>query len=97
MIKHLENENYEDIIKEGLWIIDFYADWCGPCRMLMPVLEKLEENILKINVDNHSDIAQKFGVMSIPTLCFFKDGELKNKVIGFRNLDEIKEIIESVK
>lgn len=96
MLKHLENENMNDVIKEGLWIVDFYADWCGPCKMLGPVLETINENVLKINVDQHGDLAQQYGVMSIPTICFFKDGELKNKVIGFRNKEEIDNIIKNL-
>ena len=97
MIKHLDNENMEDIINNGLWIVDFYADWCGPCKMLGPILEDLEQNVLKINVDEHEDLAQKFGIMSIPTLIFFQNGEMKNKVIGFRNKEEILKIIEEIK
>ena len=96
MIKHLANENFCEIIKEGVWVVDFYAEWCGPCRMLAPVLEELKENVLKINVDEHEDLAQEFGVMSIPTLVFFKDGAEKQKIIGFRNLDELKEIIKDI-
>lgn len=96
MIKHLENENFRDVIKEGFWIVDFYADWCGPCRMLAPVLEELKENVLKINVDEHEDLAQEFGVMSIPTLVFFKDGEEKQKIIGFRTADDLKELIKTI-
>ena len=96
MIKYLENENFKEIIKEGLWIVDFYADWCGPCKMSGTVLEELDNNVLKINVDNHEELASEFGVMSIPTICFFKDGELKNKTIGFRNKDEIQNIINGI-
>lgn len=97
MIKHLENNNFKEEIKNGLWIVDFYADWCGPCKMLGPVLETIEENILKVNVDQHEDLAREFSVMSIPTICFFKNGKLEQKVIGFRNKDEIEEIIEAVR
>ncbi len=96
MVKHLENENFREIIKEGLWIVDFYADWCGPCRMLAPVLEEIGENVLKINVDTHEALAQEFGVMSIPTLIIFKDGEEKQKAIGFRTADDLKELIKSI-
>ncbi|MCI8671710.1 MAG: thioredoxin [Bacilli bacterium] len=96
MIKHLENENMKEIIKEGVWVVDFYAEWCGPCKMLGPVLEQLQENVLKINVDNHESLAQEYGVMSIPTICFFKDGELKNKVVGFRSKEEIEKLIASI-
>ena len=56
MVKHLENENMKEIIKEGVWVVDFYAEWCGPCKMLGPVLEQLQENVLKINVDNHESL-----------------------------------------
>ncbi|MCM1052912.1 MAG: thioredoxin domain-containing protein [Ruminococcus sp.] len=96
MIKYLENENLNDVIKEGLWLVDFYADWCGPCKMLGNVLEELDNNILKINVDTHEDLATTYGVMSIPTVCFFKDGNLKEKVIGFRNKEEIEEILKKM-
>lgn len=96
MVKYLENENFKEVINNGIWVVDFYADWCGPCKMLGPVLEELDNNVLKINVDNHENLATEFGVMSIPTICFFKDGELKNKVVGFRNKNEIEEIIKGL-
>lgn len=96
MVKYLESENFKEVIKEGIWIVDFYADWCGPCKMLGPVLEELDRNVLKVNVDNHESLATEFGVMSIPTICFFKDGKLENRVIGFRSKDEIEEIISGL-
>lgn len=96
MVKYLESENFKEVIKEGIWIVDFYADWCGPCKMLGPVLEELDRNVLKVNVDNHESLATEFGVMSIPTICFFKDGKLENKVIGFRNKTEIEEIVSGL-
>lgn len=97
MIKHLNNENFDDLIKNGITLVDFYADWCGPCKMLAPVLEQIDfVNIIKINVDEHPDLATKYGVMSIPTLIFFKDGSEVKKEIGFRNLNEIKSIYESL-
>lgn len=96
MVKYLESENFKEVISSGVWIVDFYADWCGPCKMLGPVLEELDNNVLKINVDNHEKLATEFGVMSIPTICFFKDGELKNKVVGFRNKTEIEEIVKGL-
>lgn len=96
MIKYLENENLSNVIKEGTWIVDFYADWCGPCKMLGSVLENIDANILKINVDIHKELASTYGVMSIPTICFFKDGELKQKVIGFRNKEELEKILATI-
>ena len=92
----LKENNFKDVIKEGVWIVDFYADWCGPCKMLGSVLESMDVNILKINVDTHEDLATTFGVMSIPTICFFKDGELKEKVIGFRNKEELEKILNNI-
>lgn len=93
MIKHLEKEeDFYEIIKEGPIIVDFYADWCGPCKMLLPVLDEIDfATILKVNVDEFPDIAKRFGIMSIPTLLFFKNGLEQNREIGYRGLDEIKE------
>ena len=93
MIKHLEKEeDFYEIIKEGPIIVDFYADWCGPCKMLLPVLDEIDfATILKVNVDNFPDIAKRFGIMSIPTLLFFKNGLEQNREIGYRGIDEIKE------
>lgn len=96
MIKYLENENLEDVVKEGIWIVDFYADWCGPCKMLGKVLEGMNTNILKINTDKFPSLAAEYSVMSIPTICFFKDGEMKKKEIGFRSKEELESIINSL-
>ena len=96
MIKYIENEKeLEDTIKEGLYLVDFYADWCGPCRMLGEVLEELEGMyVLKINTDQFTDLALKYGVMSIPAIFLIKDGEVVKNSIGYKTLDEIKEFIK---
>ncbi|MBE6140628.1 MAG: thiol reductase thioredoxin [Firmicutes bacterium] len=98
MIKYLKKD--EDLLKvigNELYMIDFYADWCGPCQMLGEILTDVDFiNILKVNVDEHQELANKFGVMSIPTLIFFKDGLEKRKEIGFRSIEEIKKIVESL-
>ncbi len=95
MIKYLKEEKLEDLVKEGTYVVDFYADWCGPCKMLGSVLEKLEDvNIIKINVDEHNDLATQFGVMSIPTLIVFKDGVETKKQIGFISESEIREMLK---
>ena len=90
MIKYLEKEeDFETITKEEV-IVDFYADWCGPCKMMGTILEELDElNILKLNVDDFPDIARKFGVMSIPTLIKFKNGEEVKRVVGYKTKDEL--------
>ena len=92
MIKYLEKEeDFETITKEEV-IVDFYADWCGPCKMMGTILEELDElNILKLNVDDFPDIARKFGVMSIPTLIKFKNGEEVKRVVGYKTKDELLE------
>ncbi len=97
MIKYLENENLEDVLENGIYLVDFYADWCGPCKMLATVLEGMNDlNIIKINTDMHSELAQQFGVMSIPTLVFFKDKVEVKKVIGFKTEEEIRNIIKEL-
>ncbi len=97
MIKYLENENMKDIIKEGIYIVDFYADWCGPCKMMGSVLENMSAtNILKINTDSHPDVASEYGIMNIPTLLFFKDGEEIKKTVGFKTKEEIQEILDQL-
>ena len=86
MVKHLKNS--QDVL------IDFYADWCGPCQMLAPLLEEIDTiDILKVNVDEFKDIAANFGIMSIPTLILFRSGKEIKREIGFKNLDEIKKMI----
>lgn len=96
MIKDLEeNEDFHEIIKTGEFLVDFHAHWCGPCKMLSPILEELskEVNILKINVDTHNELALKHGVMSIPTIIYFKDGVLVEKVVGFKTKEELLKLI----
>lgn len=97
MIKYLEKENLKDVVGEGVTIVDFYADWCGPCKMMGVVLEKMEDvNIIKVNTDTHQELATEYGVMSIPTLVFFKDGKEVKKEIGFKSEEEIKNILKSL-
>lgn len=96
MIKYLNNDDLNELIKEGITLVDFYADWCGPCKMLGSVLETMDLNIIKVNTDTHQALAQKYGVMSIPTVYIYKDGEEKNKFIGFKSKEEINEIINNL-
>lgn len=92
MIKYLETEKeFDETIKSDV-IVDFYADWCGPCKLVGAILEEIEEfNVLKVNVDDFKDIAIKYGIMSIPTLIRFKDGNEVKKVIGYRTKEQLLE------
>lgn len=95
MIKYLENNNFKEEINKDLILVDFYADWCGPCKMLAQVLEEIDfVDILKVNTDMYPEIAREYGVMSIPTLIVFKNGEIYNQSIGFKDIDGIKELIK---
>ncbi len=95
MIKHLDNkDDFNNFIKERV-LVDFYADWCGPCKMLAPILEKVDIiDILKVNVDAFPDLAANYGIMSIPTLILFENGKEIKKEIGFKTLEEIKKMCE---
>lgn len=96
-MKKLENENFNDLISKGLYLVDFYAEWCGPCKMLAPVLESITEiDIIKVDVDIHNDLAMKYRIMSVPTLMFFKDGNLIKEINGFHSKDELIKIISDL-
>ena len=80
----INTANFDEKIKDGLVLVDFFADWCGPCKMLAPVIEKLANEfadkltVYKVNVDDDPDLARKFGIVSIPSLFLFKDGKAIN-------------------
>lgn len=98
MIIHVENvEQFRKEIASGTVLVDFYADWCGPCQMLAPLLEDLskQENvkILKINVDDLGDIARAFRIMSIPTLIVFKGGQPVKREMGYMPLERLKALV----
>ena len=98
-LKHLNKDEFEQAVNAGdeLVVVDFFATWCGPCRMMAPVIEELAEEydgkvkIGKLDVDENSDIAARYGVMSIPTIILFKDGEIFSKSVGLQD----KEVLEN--
>ncbi len=95
MIKYLEKEeDFNNMIQNRI-LVDFYADWCGPCKRLGSILEEIDGiDILKINVDLFQAISNKYGVMSIPTLIIFENGEEIRKNIGFKTKEELLEFIK---
>lgn len=84
----LNNDNFESITNKGVSLVDFWAPWCGPCRMLNPAIEKLADefegraNICKVNTDEESELSTKFGIRSVPTLLFMKNGEVVSQMVG---------------
>ena len=99
MVREIKENEFNEIIKEGKVLVDCFAPWCGPCRMLGPVIDEVAEeltdiNFYKLNVDDANDIAKEYGIMSIPTILVFENGELKNKSVGFISKDEIKELLK---
>ena len=95
MIKHLsDREAFNSLIQNKI-LIDFYADWCGPCKMLAPILEQVDFiDVLKVNVDEFPELSAKFGVMSIPTLVLMDNGKEIKRDLGFKNLADIKKMVE---
>ena len=96
MLKYLESENFNEVIGSGLVLVDFYASWCGPCKMLNPVLEKLGDDydIVKVDVDKFDLLAREYGIMSIPTLIVFRDGVVVDTMLGFRSYEDIKDVLD---
>lgn len=97
-MKHLEkNEDLKSLVSKGVHLVDFYAEWCGPCKMLAPILEELENiDVIKVNVDLHSDLAREYGVMSVPMLVFIKDGKVVLKEVGFKDKEQIEKMYNSI-
>ena len=99
MVKEIKDTEYETVIKEGKVVIDCYAPWCGPCKMISQIIDTFSEEITttkfyKINVDEAEKITKDFNIMSIPTLLIFENGELKDKVVGLRSKSELEEIFK---
>ncbi len=97
----ITNSNFESevISSDKPVLIDFYADWCGPCRMAAPIVEKIAEEesgikVGKINVDSESELARAFGIVSIPTLIVMRDGQIVNKAVGLHSREDILKMLK---
>ena len=89
-VQKLNQNNFNNAIANGTALVDFYADWCGPCRMVSPIVDEIAEErsditVGNVNVDDENALAMKYGVMSIPTLIVFKDGQEKTRIVGARS------------
>jgi thioredoxin 1 len=98
----LTNENFDATVASGITMVDFWAPWCGPCRMIAPVIEELaadfegKATIAKVNTDEQQDLAVKFGIRSIPSILFFKDGEVVDQMVGAASKEAFAEKINAL-
>ncbi|MGM9533697.1 MAG: thioredoxin [Intestinibacter sp.] len=100
MAKIINSIEFDDTVKEGVVVVDFFATWCGPCKMLAPVFEELNEeledvNFVKVDIDQSMDLAQKFRIVSVPTMKIFKDGQEVDTLMGFMPKEAIKSKVEA--
>jgi thioredoxin len=100
MAIHLTKENFDETISSGTCLVDFWADWCGPCRMVAPVIDALAEKyegevkVCKVNVDEEEELAVRFGIMTIPSILLFKDGKEVDKRIGVYPQEEFEQMLK---
>ena len=103
-MKVLTKENFEgEVIKSEVpYLVDFWASWCGPCKMVSPIIDELAEeyegrvNVGKINVDEQGELASEYAIVSIPTIMIFKNGKVVEKVVGARSKDDFCDIIDNL-
>ena len=97
----LTNKNFDSIIGNGVTLVDFWADWCGPCKMLAPVIDALaaryagKAQVAKVNIDEEMGLATRFGIMSIPTLLLFRDGKLEQQTVGVQPEDALAHLLDA--
>lgn len=102
-VHKISGDSFKKEIAKGVTLVDFYADWCGPCRMLAPVLEEvaaeLKEKamIAKLDIDSYQEIAVEYQITSVPTMILFKDGKEAGRIVGLRDAAGLKEFILSAK
>ena len=99
-MKVVDEKDFQEEIKKGVCLVDFYASWCGPCRIMSDILEDIAEelgekvNVFKVDVDNAEKISRSYGILSIPTLIIFKNGELQEKHVGVWDQDDCVEAVK---
>lgn len=102
MMNIIHKDNFEQTIENGVVLVDFFATWCGPCKMLSPVLEEVSSTlagkaeIVKVDVDQDQELAMRFGIMSVPTMILFKDGQVIKQLQGFMPKPQLEAEIQSV-
>lgn len=102
MLKHANESNFRDMTGKGLVLVDFFATWCGPCKMLGTVLEDMASDrdsidIVKVDIDESMNLARQYGIMSVPTLVLFKDGQVIAQTSGFQPKESIQQFIDNNK
>ncbi len=99
-VLHISSNEFQSTIANGVTLVDFYAQWCGPCKMLAPILDKVADEldgratVAKVDIDEAMDLATQYGVQSIPTLIVFKDGELVSQTLGAQTKSALIGMIE---
>lgn len=100
-IKYLNDDNFQSTVDHGVTLVDFYADWCGPCRMIAPIVEALAEDmkdsaqIAKLDIEKAQKTTSDFGVTSIPTIIIFKEGKEVNRLVGIQNKPSLEKAIKN--
>jgi thioredoxin 1 len=100
-LAHLNDENFQQTISQGVTLVDFYATWCGPCRMIAPIVEQLasmlqgKANIAKVDIDQAQQVTADLQITSVPTLIVFKDGKEVKRVVGVKDLDYLLNLTQS--
>ena len=98
MVVEITEKEFEEKTKDGKVLVDCYAPWCGPCKMLSPIIDEVAKEVsdysfYKLNIDEAQEVADTYGIMSIPTILLFENGDLKNKAVGFQTAEDLKIIL----
>lgn len=101
-IQYLNDDNFSDHTKNGVILVDFYADWCGPCRMIAPIIEELADHfhgkavIAKVDIEESQGVASQLGITSIPTIILFKNGQEVKRFVGVKDAEALTDLVNSV-